>query len=505
MNRKGNNAVLAVILILALTLGAIAGGWGISVLRSRQIYTQKIEAGDKYLAVGDYDNAVLMYQDAIRRDGKKDQGYLKLANAYAEQGYISLAIGALETGYNKTNSERIWDMLVAYRDMPAGGGDSKDPQLNKSLLGKIEGSTYGDYVQRNEVEKVSTGASGQAIVRIKGISADLIFTPAVLVGGQIPNTAFPSEVIFDNLTGLFGATGTMSMEQFRTMEFNDVSVIEGGSTGYQLRLIYLGSTLMLPCDKDGNVSMDSACVFEPQYTGDGKIENEQGDQSGINLVGICEDAQTGYGIPEVSLSFYQGNPGTEEPIAVTESDDGGNYSVYLEEGNYTVVITKNGYVDIEKDIQVGSYSASQTEDFVLSEESDGEIRIVLEWDSPECDLDSYLVSGSNEWMKFSNRELYADGKLAAALDRDSRSGHGVETTTVYDMSGSYVFHVFDYNLSGGMQQSGATVTIYAPGESPQTVSIPSDAGNCWYVCEINAGKVTITNYMAEENSSFAPK
>ena len=107
----------------------------------------------------------------------------------------------------------------------------------------------------------------------------------------------------------------------------------------------------------------------------------------------------------------------------------------------------------------------------------------------------------NAW----NREISSGGQTAAVLDRDSRSAPGVETTTIYDMSGSYEFFVFDYMATGTMQSSGATVTIYAPGRSPESVSIPSDAGNTWYVCRIEAGSVRITNYMAEESASYAPK
>ena len=108
-------------------------------------------------------------------------------------------------------------------------------------------------------------------------------------------------------------------------------------------------------------------------------------------------------------------------------------------------------------------------------------------------------------MLFRSREIYAGGELAAALDRDSRSGPGVETTTIYDMNGSYEFEVFDYMESGGMQSSGATVTIYVPGESPQTVSITSSEGNTWHVCTIDAGKVSITNYMSTEQATPTAK
>ncbi len=59
--------------------------------------------------------------------------------------------------------------------------------------------------------------------------------------------------------------------------------------------------------------------------------------------------------------------------------------------------------------------------------------------------------------------------------------------------------------SGNMQSSGADVTIYAPGESVQSVSITSAEGNTWHVCTIQAGQVEITNYMSTETATPTPK
>lgn len=507
MKKKGN-MLLTIILILALTAGVGAVGFGIMKVRNRQVYTKSIEKGDKYLAAGDYDNAVLMYQEAISKDESNEQGYLKLANAYIEQGYLTLAIDTLESGYSKTKGERIKGMLLVYKNVSNNGDEvKKDPLLNKSLLDKVSSTPYGDYVSKDEIVETRTGAQGEAIIRVKGVSADLVYQnienlPAILIGGKIQDYAYPTEIRFDNLTGLLGISGTVTYDQLKTLEFNDVQLIEAGGTGYQLRLSYLGSILMVPCDKDGTVSTDTPCVMETKMNE--SLSRTVGEGSGTDVKGIVEDAQTGRGVPEVQLSFYDGNVEGTEPLVTVRTDDKGEYSVNLEEGNYTVVITGNGYVDIEKEIRVGSYSRNQEEDFILSAESSGEIRIVLEWDSPECDLDSYLVSGDN-WLNFQNREMHLNGQMAASLDRDARSGHGVETTTIYDMNSSFIFFVFDYQMSGGMQTSGATVTIYVPGEAPQEVTIPSDAGNCWYVCEVNEGKVSITNYMAEEQASYAPK
>ena len=506
MNNRNGKMILVIVLILLAAAAAVGGGIGVSRMRNRRIYNENIESGDKYLAAGDYDNAILMYQNAISLNDKEDAGYIKLAGAYKGQGYLALAIGSLEAGYDKTKSDRIQELLIEYRNLAnsGGGGEQKDPLLNTTLLGKISSSSYGDYVARNEVTSVQMSTTGEAIVRVRGISADLIFRntqllPNIVVGTEITPTAFPSEVRFDNLIGLVGVNGTLSLAQLQTLQFDDVQLITSG-TGYQLQLVYLGSSILVPCDKDGNVVTTTPCVMEPEIT----AQATGSSQSAVVLQGYVEDAQTGSGIAGASVKIYEGSSTVNDPVADLVTDEFGKYSAQLESGQYKAVIRKDGYTEIEKDVYVGSYSAEQQENFVMSSEDAGQIRLVLEWNSSECDLDSYLFGGDSV-MKFSNRESYAGGELAAALDRDSRSGPGVETTTIYDMNGSYEFEVFDYMESGGMQSSGATVTIYVPGESPQTVSITSEEGNTWHVCTINAGKVSITNYMSTEQATPTAK
>lgn len=506
--RNTGKTLLIILLILAIAACGIGAGMGVTYYRNSRVYTQKIESGDKYLAAGDYDNAVLMYQQAIRLNDKDETGYLKLANAYNERGDIMMAIGTLETGYAKTQSSRIQDMLLLYQSL--GGSAStpvKDPLLNISLLNKINESSYGDYVNRNEVADVRMNGTAEAIVRINGISADFIFRntrelPNVIVNKTIANNAFPSEVRFDDLIGLFGVSGPVTMAQLETMEFDTIRM-ESAGDATQMRMMYLGSTIIVPCDSNGTIETSTAGIVEPSVhiNAGGNKEKKTG---GVTTQGTVEDAQSGVGIEEVMLTFYEGATLAGDPVAEVVTDSDGNYTIDLDGGQYRVILTKEGYSELDKQIYIGAYTSEHEEDFVLSKDSASEIRIVLEWSGGSCDLDSYLKGGGS-LMNFRNTQITSGGETAAVLDRDARSAPGVETTTIYDMNGSYEFFVFDYMLSGTMQSSGATVTIYAPGESPQTVSIPSDAGNTWYVCRIEAGKVRITNYMAEESSSYAPK
>lgn len=506
MNRGGKTALI-IILILALITGLGGAGYGIYSYRQGQVYTQKIQAGDRYLAAGDYDNAVLMYQDAIRVNDKDERGYLKLANTYFGLDNYALAIATLEDGYAKTKSKRIQEMLQLYQNIGGRESATKKPTLNTSLLNKFNESSYSDYVNRNEVKSVTMNGTAEAVVRLNGIPVNLIFRntqlmPNVIVGGRIAERAFPEEIRFDDLIGLFGVTGVVTMEEIRTLEFNNVEMITSG-TENQLRLTYLGSTLFVPCGSDGSIDTSETCVMSPAFTSDGTGTRQPGSGE-IEMTGKVEDAQSGAGIADATISFYEGALATGDPVLTVTTDDEGRYSTALESGQYHAVITKEGYSQAEKDVYIGSYSSDHEENFILSMEREGEIRIVLEWDGGTCDLDSYL-RGNGQLMNAWNKEISSGGQTAAVLDRDSRSAPGVETTTIYDMEGSYEFFVFDYMATGTMQSSGATVTIYAPGRSPESVSIPSDAGNTWYVCRIEAGSVRITNYMAEESASYAPK
>lgn len=506
MNRGGRTALI-IILILALITGLGGAGYGIYSYRQGQVYTQKIQAGDRYLAAGDYDNAVLMYQDAIRLNDRDERGYLKLASAYVGLGDYTLAISTLEDGYAKTKSKRIQEMLQLYQESGGTQGGVQKPTLNTALLNKLNESSYSDYVNRNEVESVTMNGTAEAIVRLKGIPVSLTFfntqlRPNVVVGGRIAEDAFPEEIHFDDLVGLLSVSGVVTLEDLKALEFNSVEMITSGQDN-MLRLTYMGSTILAPCNSDGSVDTSMYCDMSPALT-DAEDGTRQPGAGEIAMIGKVEDAQSGVGIADATIAFYEGVSAAGDPVLTVTTDDEGRYSTALESGQYHAVITKEGYSNAEKDVYIGSYSSEHEENFVLSMESEGEIRIVLEWNGGTCDLDSYL-RGGGQLMNAWNREISSGGQTAAVLDRDSRSAPGVETTTIYDMSGSYEFFVFDYMATGTMQSSGATVTIYAPGRSPESVSIPSDAGNTWYVCRIEAGSVRITNYMAEESASYAPK
>ena len=88
----------------------------------------------------------------------------------------------------------------------------------------------------------------------------------------------------------------------------------------------------------------------------------------------------------------------------------------------------------------------------------------------------------------------SNGQTIAELDVDDTDGYGPETTTLYDINGTYEFRVVDFTGSGTMSSSGAVVQVYTP-DSSSPVEIPICGGleNGWLVCRIDHGVVTVLN------------
>ena len=112
----GRKILLAVVSVIALALIAAAVYMGIS-MHMDTVYTEILESGEKYMAAGDYDNAVITYQQAIETNEEDEEGYLGLANAYIAREEFEMAEATLQTGIEKTHSARLsllYDNLLRY-------------------------------------------------------------------------------------------------------------------------------------------------------------------------------------------------------------------------------------------------------------------------------------------------------------------------------------------------------------------------------------------------------
>ena len=81
----GAAAVLAVVLAAAAIVLVTTGV-------REQRYTSVMKTANNYYRAGDYENAVLEYENAIAIDDRKESAYLNLASAYVELGDYESAI-----------------------------------------------------------------------------------------------------------------------------------------------------------------------------------------------------------------------------------------------------------------------------------------------------------------------------------------------------------------------------------------------------------------------------
>lgn len=231
------------------------------------------------------------------------------------------------------------------------------------------------------------------------------------------------------------------------------------------------------------------------------------DRNGTGAASLVEgnikDAVTGYGISGTSYNIRSGWNVTSGEAVASGTFDNDTFSLSLGVGNYTLEVSKEGYVTNYINIAV-SENACSNANIALSPENinlEGDsVRIVLTWGDTPNDLDSHLFGPANGGGTFhlyypmadansghSNREYYT-------LDLDDTSSYGPETTTIHKLeaNGLYSFYVHDFtnldsSTSDAMSKSGAKVQVYVDNVKIATFNIPANqAGTVWHVFDYNA-------------------
>ena len=152
---KRRKLILCLVAILTVLLMAGAAVLALQ-FGTANSFSVQIERGQKYLDDGDFDNAVLCYQRAIKANPGQAEGYIGLSQAYMGLEKSSLAQSVLEKGLGQTQSARIQLMIEKYF-----GGDTvytaenavqielppgvEANELDFVLLENIARFTYNDY------------------------------------------------------------------------------------------------------------------------------------------------------------------------------------------------------------------------------------------------------------------------------------------------------------------------------------------------------------------------
>lgn len=246
------------------------------------------------------------------------------------------------------------------------------------------------------------------------------------------------------------------------------------------------------------------------------VDRENTSESSI-ATGQILDAVTGNGIYGASYELRKGGNNTTGEILASGIFETDIYQISLGVGNYTLRVTKEGYVSNTIHITVSDTMCSAG-DVVLSPDNSGsldgsgELRVVLTWGQYPRDLDSHMFGpipsdpASRFHICYYDRYAY-DYELdeyIGDLDLDDTSSYGPETVTVSKMAneGVYSYYVHDYTnrydyYSSEMANSDAKVQIYLGSTLYYTFNIPTGrVGNVWHVFDYD----TVTDRISPVNT-----
>lgn len=493
----------------AIAIILVAAVVSVALLQNQNpSYTALLEKGERYLNAGDYKQAVVMYRRAVSERPTRADGYIGLAQAYTGLGKQNLAIITLSNGYQMTHNltirrrlEELDPASVERLEQKNAANDASPETLNRTetdqelslnteLLTFLSTASYGDY-QREYGTLQNSQDGAVCVLHISALDISLRFyntdTVSVLDASGMPyRECIPNEIVFENLKTLFGDVPQVTYEQLQSLR----QLSELKRTDDRVTFSLCGCSIALECDENGTICQTASILVVPTQ--------EQPEAGGYRVSGRVLDAESGATVSGAKIRFRAAGIGGEE-IEVTTSVSG-SYEVELKEsGTYRIRIRKDGYIEEETETYFSGGTQEEFRDFSISQVlQQGEIRLVLTWNSYPTDLDSYLTgstdSGKNVSVSFHNKTSSANGDTLAALDVDDQNGYGPETVTLYAMNGTYEYYIKDYLETGELSNSGAQIKIYKGDTLVKVIDVCGDLGNIWYVCRIDHGTIIATNH-----------
>ena len=119
---------------LLLVIAAAAGILAVSHMMSRQSYSESSKTAEKYVQEGNFEQAIVSYQNAIEEMPEEEDGYMGLADVYLQQDETSSAKVILKKGYLITDSPKIRYMLDGIEDGTSQVRLIGDPQTEKETM-----------------------------------------------------------------------------------------------------------------------------------------------------------------------------------------------------------------------------------------------------------------------------------------------------------------------------------------------------------------------------------
>lgn len=230
--------------------------------------------------------------------------------------------------------------------------------------------------------------------------------------------------------------------------------------------------------------------------------------SGGTLQGNVTSATTGLPIEGALVKALQNG----NVISQKTTPQDGTYTMNLPSGTYILETSASGYLKNTQENIVVIKDQTTTANASLSPLlATGEIRLVLKWGAYPADLDSHLwLPITKAYHVYYDREGSLTSCPFASLDNDVVEGYGPETMTIHynkeRYPGTYYYAVFDYDETGEITASNATVEVYDSTGLITTLRIPTTGtGGWWNVLQINGetGQITEINTIGDDPAPYA--
>lgn len=223
--------------------------------------------------------------------------------------------------------------------------------------------------------------------------------------------------------------------------------------------------------------------------------------------GIINNAVNGMAIPGATVKVRQNwNNKIGEIITEIDTDENGKYDIELQEGFYTLEVSKKDYITGYGSIIVGSLEMFSQDISISPVMSDSTYRVVLTWNDNPSDLDSHLfgkVSGKYDYhIYYENKSNSYSGNTIANLDRDDTDGNGPETTVFETLpNGEYDYYIDWYSGLGTWSSSGGKIDIYSGNNLIKTLNVPNadHQNGSWKVFSVKDGVFTVYNTIQDED------
>ena len=295
----------------------------------------------------------------------------------------------------------------------------------------------------------------------------------------------------------------LSDVQIRILDEADMSETASGTTDgdghYRLSMpVNDNGSYMLAARKDSldgvniyglTAAEGSGTIFPPvprlTYSDDGAEYNLQ--------IVVRDSIDNTVPITDASIRLRPGlNCREGDVIASSVLDATGAAMFTLQSGNYTAQVSKGGYEDSFFNVIV-TMNRLTTVGYAVRDIPDGEIQIILAWDTTPLDLDARLISSGAVNVMRGHQDS------VGSLSTETIS---LNITSGTEAADAYRYYVSDYSdciggdaNSGNMTSSGARVYIYSNEGITATFDVPlGHLGVVWEPFDIRKGRVIPVNH-----------